>query len=71
MKGGPPRCGRFNTVKAQLFEVKRINEGIDRANRIFLIDPIVKALRQERCLDPICAFHEPPHDHPQESSEKT
>ena len=39
-------------------------KGVDTANRIVLFDPILEALRQKRRLRPICAFHEPLHDHP-------
>jgi hypothetical protein len=46
MKGGPTGCGRLHAVEAQLFQIERIDKGIDRANRIFLIDPVIKTLGQ-------------------------
>ncbi len=64
VKGGPPRCCRLDTVEPEAGEIERINEGIDCANRIVLVDPIVEALRQKRRLSPICSLDEPLHDHP-------
>ena len=68
MEAGPPgRCG-LDTVKPEIGEIERIDEGVDCANRILLVDPIVEALRQQRRLSPICSFDEPLHDHPPKSS---
>jgi hypothetical protein len=33
-------------------------------NRIFLVDPVIEALRQKRRLSPVCSLNEPLHDHP-------
>jgi hypothetical protein len=41
MKGGPTGRGRLSAVEPQLFQVERINEAIDRANWVFLIDPVI------------------------------
>jgi hypothetical protein len=68
VEGGPARCCRLDTVKTEVGEIERINEGVDGANRIVLLDPILEALRQKRRLSPVCAFDEPLHDHPAESS---
>jgi hypothetical protein len=43
------RC-RIDAVKPELAEFQRIDEHIDRANRIALADPIIKAFRQQRRL---------------------
>jgi hypothetical protein len=64
MKDWPPPCRRFDAVEAQLFQVERINIDIDRANRILLINPVIRALRQQHRLNPVCAFHKPIHDNP-------
>ena len=64
MEAGPPRRGGLDAVKPEIAEIERIDEGVDRANRVLLVDPVVKTLRQERRLPTICPFDEPLHDHP-------
>ena len=63
----PPRGGGLDAAKPESAEVERIDEGVDRANRVTLINPIIKTLRQECRLPTICPFDEPLHDHPRES----
>jgi hypothetical protein len=61
--GSSGRC-RLNTVEPEVGEIERVDERIDHANRIVLVDPIIEALRQKRRLSPICSLDEPLHDHP-------
>ena len=68
VEAGPARSGGLDAVKSKLAEIERIDEGVNRANRVLLVDPILKTLRQERRLPTICPFDEPLHDHPRESS---
>ena len=64
VEGGPPSCCRLDTVEPEVGEIERIDEGVDGANRIVLVDPIIEALRQKCRLSPICSLDEPLHDHP-------
>ena len=41
--GSSSRCG-LNTVEPEIGEIERVDEGIDHADGVFLVDPIVKAL---------------------------
>ena len=54
---GPPGGGRPDVLEAQLCQFERIDEGIDRANRIALLDPVIEAFRQQRRLTAIRAFN--------------
>ena len=56
VKARPPRNGGVNAAKSELAEIECINEGISRANRVLLVDPILKTLRQECRLPTICPF---------------
>ena len=64
MKAGPPGGGRLHAVEPQIFQIERIDKGIDGTDWVFFIDPVIKALRQQRRLDTICSFHEPLNNHP-------
>ena len=64
MEGGPASRCRLDTAEPQVSEIERIDKRIDDANRIFLVDPIIEALRQKCRLSPICSRDEPLHDHP-------
>jgi ABC transporter substrate binding protein len=46
MIGGPARRQRPHTVKPQIGQIERLDEHIDRANRIALFNPVTKAFRQ-------------------------
>ena len=51
--GGPARYFRHNAFEPELAPIKRIDERIDRANRIALINPFIKALGNKVvCHDP-------------------
>ena len=52
-----------HAAEPEVGEIKRIDERIDHANRIFLLDPVVELLRQKRRLPPICPLDEPLHGH--------
>jgi hypothetical protein len=46
-----------------------INEGIDRSNRIILIDPVIQVFRKQRRLLAIDPLDEAPHPIPRSSPE--
>src|SRR5215471_16338470 len=64
MIGRPPRRRRFDPVKAQLSNIQCIDEGIDHANRIALVNPVIEAFRQQRRLRPIRPCNEALHQFP-------
>src|SRR5665811_1540017 len=43
------RC-RIDAIEPEVAEFQRVDEHVDRANRIALVDPIIKAFRQQRRL---------------------
>jgi hypothetical protein len=47
VKGGPPGPCGLDTVESQLGHFERIDEGVDHANGIVLVDPLIEALRQK------------------------
>ena len=47
---GPAGCCRIDAIEPEVAEFQRIDEHIDRANRIALVHPIIKAFRQQRRL---------------------
>jgi hypothetical protein len=53
MIGGPARYFRHNAFEPELAQIKRIDERIDRANRIALIDPLIQAFGQQSRLPAI------------------
>ena len=62
-----PACDRrFDVFEAQLCQLEFVDEGIDRANRIALVDPVIEAFRQQRRLTANRAFNEPSHRPPPE-----
>jgi hypothetical protein len=68
MVGRSPGRRRLHAVKAQIRQIQRIDERIDDANRITLIDEIIEAFRQQRPLPAICPRNEALHRSPAESS---
>ena len=50
MIGGTTRLGGFYPIEAKLRQIERLHERIDCANRIALIDKIIKAFRRQRRL---------------------
>src|SRR6266481_2090202 len=63
IRGPAGRC-RIDAIEPEIAEFQRIDEHIHRANRIALVDPIIKAFRQQRRLLAIRplnkALHHPP-----------
>jgi hypothetical protein len=53
MIGRPPRRRRLDALKAQFGNIQCIDECIDHANRIALVNPVIEAFRQQRRLRPI------------------
>ena len=62
---GRPSCRRqFDPAKAQFGNIQCIDEGVDHANRIALVDPVIEAFRQQRQLRPIHPRYEARHPCP-------
>src|SRR5262245_22527842 len=64
MIGRPSRHRRLDPLKAQLGNIKCSDEGIDHANRIALVNPVIEAFRQQRRLRPIRPCNEALHQFP-------
>jgi hypothetical protein len=64
VEAGPSGRCRLDTIEPEASQIQRIDEGVDHANRILLVDPVVEAFRQKRRLSPICSLDKPLHDHP-------
>src|SRR5216684_1325521 len=64
------RC-RIDTVKPEVAEFQRIDEHIDRPNRIALVDPILKAFWQQRRLPAIQSRHKACHQIPRRFSTRS
>src|SRR6476661_4630203 len=61
---GPTGRCRIDAIEPEVAEFQRIDEHIDRANRIALVDPIIKAFRQQRRLLSIRPLNETLHHPP-------
>jgi hypothetical protein len=61
----------LGTVKPKRDQIERLDEHIDRADRIILVDPILKALRQQGHLPAIHSFNEPRHPFPADSASES
>ena len=68
MIGRPAGRCRIDTVKPEVAEFQRIDEHIDRPNRIALVDPILKAFWQQRRLPAIQSRHKAWHQIPRRFS---
>ena len=64
MIGGPARYFRHNAFEPELAQIKRIDERIDRANRIALINPFIQAFGQQSRLPTIHPNQEALHRFP-------
>jgi|SRR5262245_22794060 len=64
MTGRPPRRRRLDALKAQLGNIECIDEGIDHANWIALVNPVIEAFRQQRRLRSIRPCNEALHQFP-------
>jgi hypothetical protein len=67
MIGGPARYFRHNAFEPELAQIKRIDERIDRANRIALINPFIQAFGQQSRLPTIRPNQEALHPFPRKS----
>jgi hypothetical protein len=65
---GPAGRGRIDAIEPELAEFQRIDEHIDRANRIALADPIIEAFRQQRRLLAIRPLNKTLHHFPRRFS---
>ena len=63
------RC-RIDAIKPEVAEFQSIDEHIDRANRIALVDPIIEAFRQQRRLLAIRPLNETLHHFPRRFSKR-
>src|SRR5471032_613218 len=68
MVGRPADPCRIDPFKAEIAQIQRLNEHIDRANRIVFVDPILKAFWQQRRLPAIQPRHEARHQIPRRFS---
>jgi peptidoglycan/xylan/chitin deacetylase (PgdA/CDA1 family) len=64
----PSEVGWLRHLEAQLVEIQLLDERIDDANRIAILNPLVEAFRQQRQLPPIDPFDEPDHFDPRRFS---
>ena len=60
----PARRRRIDAIEPEVAEFQRIDEHIDRANRIALVDPIIEAFRKQRRLLAIRLSNETLHYFP-------
>src|SRR3981189_347798 len=67
IRGPAGRC-RVDAIEPEVAEFQRIDEHIDRANRITLVDPIIQAFRQKRRLLAIRPLNETLHHFPRRFS---
>jgi len=68
MVGGATCSCRRHSVESELREIECIHEGIDHANRVVRVNPILKAFGKQRALAAICTLDEalhpiPPQNH--------
>jgi hypothetical protein len=66
---GRPTCRLgHDTVEPELTQVDRLHEGVDHADGIVLVDPVIQALGKQRRLPPIQTFNKTPHPIPPQPS---
>jgi hypothetical protein len=63
------RC-RIDAIEPEVAEFQRVDEHIDRANRIALADPIIEAFRQQRRLLAIHPLNKTLHRFPRRFSRR-
>ena len=61
----------LNAIEPEVAEFQRIDEHIDRPNRIALVDPIIKAFREQRRLLAIRPLNETLHTSPRDSARES
>ena len=55
------RRRRIDAIEPEIAQIERVDEHIDRANRIAFVDPVIEAFRQQRHLPAIRPLHECRH----------
>src|SRR6202040_1347395 len=68
IRGPAGRC-RIDAIEPEVAEFQRLDEHIDRPNRIALVDPIIEAFRQQRRLLAIRPLNETLHHFPRRFSQ--
>src|SRR5690348_12303841 len=63
----PPSLRRLDPFEAELGEIERIDERVDRSNRVVLVDPVVQAFRKQRALAAIYSLDKALHPIPRKS----
>ena len=59
---GRPTCRLgHDAIEPELTQVNRIHKGVDYANRIVLIDPVIQTLGKQRRLIAIHTFNKMPY----------
>ena len=71
MIGGPAGVSGIDAGEPKISQIERRDEGIDDANRIALVDPVIEAFRQQRRLRAIRPFNEARHPGPRRFSGKS
>jgi hypothetical protein len=62
---------RIDACETEVGQIEAVDEHVDHADRIVLVDPVLEALRKQRRLIPVGALHEPLHDASRESREES
>jgi hypothetical protein len=65
-----PRRLRFGAGEAEAVQIELPHEGIEDANRIVIVDKVLKRFRKQADLRPADAFNEPGHRDPLESMQE-
>ena len=68
MVGRSASVGRIDAREPQIAKIQRVDENIDRANWIALVDEVIEAFGQQRRLPPIHPLHEARHQFPRQFS---
>ena len=62
--------GRIDAGEAKIAQIQHLDERIDHANSIAVVDPVVEAFRQQRRLPPIRPRNKPRHHGPRRFSRR-
>jgi hypothetical protein len=63
------RCG-LDAFEAEIRQIERVDKGIHHTNGIALLDPLIKAFRQQRRLSAIGAPNEALHELPRQIAKR-
>jgi hypothetical protein len=62
---GRPACRRrLDALEAEIGQIERVDKAINHTNGIALLDPLIKAFRQQRRLSAIGPLNEALHESP-------